>query len=64
MKYIAKFKIYNGEATYIIPVVTEAKSKTQAEKYFKDYECENNTEIWKLLTFDEVKTFEDLWSWL
>ena len=63
-KFIAKFKIYNGEATYSIPVVTEANTKEEAKKYFKGYECDNNTEIWKLQVFDEVKDFEDLWGWL
>ena len=61
-KYIANFKIYNGEATYNIPVTTEAETEEQAEKYFKDYECESDLEIWKLILFKEVKTFEDLWE--
>jgi len=63
-RYIAKFKIYNGEATYTIPIITEAKDKQEAEKYFKEYECENDIDIWQLLTFDEVKDFDDLWEWL
>jgi len=63
-KYIAKFKIYNGETTYSMPVTVEAETKEEAETYFKKYECNTDLEIWVLQTFDEVKTFEELWSWL
>ena len=64
MKFIAKFKVYNGEASYTIPVVTEKDKLTEAEEYFKSYECENEVEIWKLQDFEEVKTLQDLWMWL
>ena len=60
-KYVATFKIYNGETTYTMPVKIEAESKIEAEKYFKNYICNTDLEIWKLINFEEVKTFEDLW---
>lgn len=63
-KYIAKFRVYNGETTYNIPLTTEAETKERAEIYFKSYECETDLDIWKLIDFEEVKTFESLWSWL
>lgn len=63
-RYIAKFKIYNGEATYTIPVITEAKNKKEAKQYFKCYEVNGEIDIWKLQVFDEVKDFNDLWGWL
>ncbi|MHA1659941.1 MAG: hypothetical protein ACTSUT_12575 [Promethearchaeota archaeon] len=59
--YIAVFKVYNGEATYKILVKTEATNEEEAMKYFKDYECDNNVEIWKLQIIEEVNKFEDLW---
>ena len=61
-KYIANFKVYNGEATYSISVKTEANNQSEAKKYFKEYECEGDLDIWKLLYIEEVKTFNDLWD--
>lgn len=63
-RYIARFKVYNGEATYRQVVATEAKNKKDAENYFKTYECETMVDIWVLLAFEEVKTFDELWKWL
>ena len=63
-KYLAKFKVYNGESTYMIPVTTEAKNEKEALKDFKTYECESNTEIWVFQTMIEVKTFKHLWECL
>lgn len=62
MKYTAIFKIQNGECSYIMPIGREAKDKEEAEKIFKEYECNNNQDIWKLKYFEEVKDFEKLWE--
>ena len=60
-RYVAVFKIYNGEATYNILVKTEAKNKKDAKGYFKMYECNTNVEIWKFVKMKKVEVFEDLW---
>lgn len=62
LKYIAVFKIYNGEATYNILVKTEAQNEKEAKEYFDKYECDTNIEIWKFEFMKEVETFEDLWG--
>ena len=61
-KYVAVFKVYNGESTYSILVKTEALNKKDARNYFKMYECNNNTESWKFEKMVKVKTFKDLWD--
>lgn len=64
IKYLATFKIYNGEATYTMPVITEAKNLQQATEYFKSYECDNNIEIWKLNFVVAIDSLEQLWGYL
>ena len=64
MKYVAKFKIYSGEATYEMIVKTEAASREEAEEYFKAYECDTNLEIWKLQTTQQINNFEELWEFI
>lgn len=63
-KYLARFKIYNGDATYTMPVKTEAKNLKQATEYFKDYECDNNVEIWKLEDVVEIDSLGELWRYI
>ena len=60
--YIGVFKVYNGEATYSILVKIEANSKWSAKMHLKEYECDNNVEIWQLRDVVQVKTFRDLWE--
>ncbi len=64
MKYVAKFKIYSGEATYEMIVKTEADTKLKAEEYFRAYECDTNLEIWKLQTIQQINNFEELWEFI
>jgi len=61
-KFIAIFKIYNGESTYTMPVKTERKDMKQALKDFNEYVCDTDVEIWKLISVTEIKTFDELWS--
>lgn len=61
-RYTAIFKIQNGECSYSMPIGREAKDKEEAEKIFKEYECETINEIWRLDFFEEVKDFESLWD--
>ena len=61
-KYVAIFVIYNGECKYTMPVGREAENKREAKKILREYECDTMNEIWKLDYFEEVTTFEELWS--
>ena len=63
-KYVAKFKIYSGEATYEMIIKTEADTKLKAEKYFKRYECDTLMEIWELQAIEQVNNFEELWEFI
>jgi len=60
-KFLARFKIYNGEATYTMPVRTEAKTLKQATEYFEAYVCDGDVEIWKLQDVTEIHSLEQLW---
>ena len=62
MKFVAIFRIFNGEFSYKMPVKTVTKSEAEARECFKDYECNNSVEIWRFEYMAEVKTFDDLWE--
>lgn len=64
-KYIALFKIYNGECQYDNYQTHETNDKkTEVEEWFKEFECDNINEEWKLITIQEVENFEELWKFL
>ena len=64
-KYIALFKIYSGECQYDNYQTYETSDKkTEVEKWFKEFECDNNNEIWKLIIFQEVENFKELWKFM
>lgn len=63
-KYIALFKVYNGDCSYDMYITHETNTKKEAESWFKDFECDNMNEIWILRTFKEVKTFNEIWEFM
>ena len=63
-RYIAYFKVYNGECQYNIYITHEANTKKEAEEWFNDFVCDNMNEIWKLENVREVKTFDEMWEFM
>lgn len=63
-RYVAMFTIFNGECKYTMPIGRQAENKREAKKIFKEYECDNMNEIWRLDYFEEVKDFDNLWDFV